>query len=177
MKLLFVLAYSGGEMGGPLDVNPGLILWTVVTFVVLMFVLKKMAWGPILTALSEREKKIEDSLTEAEKAKKETEKLILENKEAILKAEEEARRILTQTREDAENLKNKILEESNQKAKKMIDDAVNEIERKNHEAFITLKSQIAEISISAAEKILRENLDSEKSKALVNKYIEDISKN
>lgn len=172
-----LLALAGGEVGGPLDVNPGLIIWTVVTFAVLLFVLKKVAWKPILNSLNEREKFIKDSLEKAEIAQKEAEKLIQDNRASMLKAEEEAQKIIAQGRDYAEKLKAQLLEESKTEAKKLVDNAKAEIERKNQEAFNDIKDQVAEIAISAAEKIIRENLDSEKNTQLVNKLIEDLQKN
>jgi len=74
-------------------------------------------------------------------------------------------------------LKEQILKESKEQAQKLIADAAEEIERKKNTAFDELKNQIADISIKAAEKILKENLDAEKNKKLVDKYISDISKN
>lgn len=175
---LFVLALaSGGQSGGPLDVNPGVILWTVVTFVFLLIILKKIAWKPILNSLKERELFIKDSLEKAETAKKDAEKLIIDNKQAMLIAEEEAKKIIDQSREFAEKLKSQILDESKSQAKKMIEDAAGEIERKNAEAFTKLKEQVADIAIQSAEKILRENLDKDKQIKLVKKYMDDLSKN
>lgn len=175
---LFVIALaSGGEGGGPLDVNPGVILWTVVTFIFLLLILKKIAWKPILNSLKERESFIKESLEKADTAKKEAEKLILDNKQAMLKAEEEAKKIIDQSREYAEKLKSQILDESKSQSKKMIEDAAGEIERKNAEAFSKLKEQVADIAIQSAEKILRENLDKDKQIKLVKKYLDDLSKN
>jgi len=132
MNLLLIsniLAFAGGEVGGPLDVNPGLILWTVVTFLILLFILSKFAWKPILSSLHERESQIKESLEKAETARLEAEKLIAANKANIFKAEEEAQKIVEQSREYAEKLKTQILEESKLNAKKMIADASVEIER------------------------------------------------
>ena len=95
----------------------------------------------------------------------------------MAKAEEEAQKVINQGREYAETLKSQILEESKKEAKKMIEDASAEIEQKNKEAFNNLKSEIADIAVNSAEKILRENLDAEKQKKLIEKYIQDISKN
>lgn len=178
-KILMLAFFSGGEaaQGGPLDVNPGLIIWTVVTFIFLLFILAKVAWKPILKSLSDRENLIKESLDKAENARREAEKLISENKANLLKAEEEAQKIVDQSREYAEKLKNQILDESKTQAKKMIDDASLEIQRKNAEAFNKLKDQVAEIAVEAAEKIIKENLDKEKQVKLVNKFIEDITKN
>jgi len=177
-KFIFgLIALSGEGNGGLLDVSPGLIFWTVITFVILLFVLKKMAWKPILNSLSERENLIRESLEKADIAKKEAEKLIEENKANLDKAEEEAQKIIAQSREYAEKLKAQMLEESNAEAKKRIEEAKNEIERKNQEAFNQMKGQIASIAVEAAEKIIRENLDETKQKKLVNKYLDDLSKN
>ncbi len=175
---LAFLAFSGGESsGGLLDVNPGLIIWVTFTFIVLLFILKKVAWGPILNSLNERENFIKDSLEKAEQAKVDAEKLLEENKANLAKAEEEAQKIIQQGREYAENLKTQMLEESNSEAKKMITDAISEIERKNNEAFNNLKNQVADIAVSAAEKIIRTNLDKEKQATLVDEYLKDLNKN
>lgn len=176
ISYLLLLAFSeGAEKGGsPLDVNPGVILWTVVTFVFLLFILKKMAWKPILNSLSERENFIKESLEKADKAQKDAEKLISDNKASLRKSEEEAQKIIEQSRELAEKLRADTIEKSKIEAKKLIADAMNEIERKNTEAFNKLKDQVADIAVSAAEKILRENLDKEKQVKLVNKYLDDL---
>jgi len=173
--LLLVFKESGEKTGSPLDVNPGVILWTVVTFIFLLLILKKIAWKPILNSLSERENLIKSSLEKADKAQKDAEKLLAENKVNLSKAEEEAKKIIEQSRELADKLKSQILEESKSQAKKMIVDAASEIDRKNAEAFNKLKDQVADIAIGAAEKILRETLDKEKQTKLVNKYLNDLN--
>lgn len=177
--ILFVLAFfSEGEVqGGPLDVNPGLIIWTLVTFLFLLIILGKLAWKPILKSLNERESFIKDSLDKADNVRKEAERLIAENKASLLKAEEEGQKIIEQSREYAEKLKSQIMDESKVQAKKMIGDAVLEIQRKNAEAFNKLKEQVADIAVDAAEKIIRETLDKEKQIKLIGKYIDDLSKN
>ncbi|MGE5400865.1 MAG: F0F1 ATP synthase subunit B [Ignavibacteriales bacterium] len=162
---------------GLLAVNPGLIFWTVITFVILLLILKKIAWKPILNALDERENFIKDSLDKAEKARSDAEKLLIENQAALARTEEEAQKIIAQGREFAEKLKNQIIAESKTEAKKIVDDASAEIKRKNDEAFESLKDQVALIAIQAAEKIIRENLDKEKQMHLVNKFIDDLPKN
>lgn len=168
--------YSGEGGGSLLDVNPGLIFWTVVTFVLLLLILKKMAWKPILNSLSERESFIKESVERAETAKKEAEELLEENKKNLARAEEDAQKVIAQGREYAENLKSQILAESKTEAKKLIDDASIEIERKNVEAFNNLKGEIASIAVGAAEKIIRSNLDKEKQEKIVNDFIDDLSK-
>lgn len=174
--ILNVLAAEGGG-GGLLDVNPGLAVWTVITFLVLLFLLKKIAWKPILTALDQREKAIRESLEKAEKAKEEAQVLLNENQANLTKAGEEAKQIIEQSRQYAEKLKEQMLHDSKEQAQKIITDASAEIDRRKEAAFNELRGQIANIAIDAAEKILRENLDKEKQSQVVDRYINDITKN
>lgn len=173
--LIAVLASEGG--GSLIDVNPGLIFWTWVTFIALMIVLYKVAWKPILASLKQREDGIKDSLSKAEEAKLEAEKILKENRASLAKAEEESKKVIEQSRLFAENLKEQMIKDSKVQAKKIIEEAAAEIDRKKNAAFDELKNQIAEISIQAAEKILKQNLDADKNKIIVDKYISDISKN
>jgi len=174
--LISVLAAGGGG-GGLLSVDQGLAFWTTLTFLLLLFLLRKFAWKPILTALKQRELAIKESLEQAEKAKEEAKKILSQNEANLAKAEEESKKIIEQSRLYAENLKQQILSESKSQAKKLLDDASLEIERKKIAALDELKIQIAQIAVDAASKILRENLDSEKNKNLVQNYIKEISKN
>ena len=144
-----ILAFNGGEGGGsPLDVNPGLILWTVVTFICLLLILKKIAWKPILNTLNERENLIKESLDKAETARLEAEKLILENKSNVLKAEEEGQKVIEQSREYAEKVKSQVLEESKIQAKKIIlgNDSEFKWRKSNkHEVIVLPYSDIHEL--------------------------------
>ena len=172
---VFILAAEGG--GSIIDVDPGVVFWTVITFIILLIILKKFAWKPILTALDQRENAIRESLEKAEKAKEEAQNVLVQNQSSLAKAEEESKKIVEQSRQYAEKLKEQILLDSRDQARKMIDEASNEIERKKDAALDELKTQVAEIAIKAAEKILKENLNEEMQKKIVNKYIGEITKN
>jgi F-type H+-transporting ATPase subunit b len=176
---IIALVVSEGESaeGGLLSVNGGLVFWTVVTFILLVFLLTKFAWKPILSALKQREDAIKDSLEQAEKAKEEAKQILAANQNNLAKAEEESKKIIEESRQFADNLKEQMLKESREQSQKLIADAAEEIERKKNAAFDELKNQIADISVKAAEKILKENLDAEKNKKLVDKYLSDINKN
>lgn len=179
-EIFQVIAFAGGSEGGGgglLDLNPGLAVWTVITFLALLLILKKFAWKPILTALDERENAIRESLEKAEKAKEDAQKMLAENQASIAKAEEEARKIVTESRAYAEKLKEQLLNDSKQQAQKLLDDAKKEIEQKKEETFNELKNQIAEIAVGAAEKIMMQNLDKNSQDKLVEKYIQEITKN
>ena len=173
---LAVIASEGGN-GGLLDVNPGLMIWTVVTFIVLLFILKRVAWKPILTALDKRENDIKESLEQAEKAKDEARQILEENQANLAKAEEESKKIIEQSRTYAESLKEQLMKESKEQAKKIVDEASSEIQRKKDSAFEELKGQIAEIAVGAAEKIIKDSLDAQKSKQVIDKYLNEVTKN
>lgn len=179
-KIFQLIAYAGGSSeggGGLLDLNIGLAFWTVLTFLLLLFVLKKFAWKPILAALDERENAIKESLEKAEKAKDDAQKMLEQNQASIAKAEEEARKIVNESRVYADKLKEQLLHESKQQAQKILEDAKKEIEQKKDETFNELKNQIAEIAVGAAEKIMMQNLDKNSQSKLVEKYIQEITKN
>jgi F-type H+-transporting ATPase subunit b len=173
---LAVIASEGGN-GGLLDVNPGLMIWTVITFIILLLILKKVAWKPILTALDKRESDIRESLAQAEKARDDAKQILEQNQANLAKAEEESKKIIDQSRAYAETLKEQLIKDSKEQAKKIVDDASLEIQRKQDIAFEELKGQIAEIAVSAAEKIIRESLDAQKSKKVIDKYLNDVTKN
>lgn len=179
MIATLLIAFSGGgsEDASLLSVNWGLAFWTVLTFLLLLFILRKFAWKPILKALDDREAKIKDSLKMAEKAKNDAQAMIEENKKNIARAEEEAQKILKEGRAFAEKLKTELVEKNKAEAEKILSEAQAEIERKKQEAFEQLKNQVADLSLQVAEKILRQNLNKDSNKDLVQKYLEDLKKN
>ncbi|MCK9425269.1 MAG: F0F1 ATP synthase subunit B [Ignavibacteriaceae bacterium] len=176
LSALFASSEEGGS-GSLLSVNYGLAFWTVLTFLLLLLILKKFAWKPILSALDEREQKIKDSLLMAEKANEEARQMIEENKKQLLLAEDEAKKIVEQSRIYADKLKTQLLEESKAQSQKLIENASQEIERKKLEAFDELKNQVADLSLSIAEKILKQNVDKNANAEMIKKYIDDIQKN
>ncbi len=162
--------------GGLLDPNPGLIFWTAVTFVIVLLILKKFAWGPILGALEEREKAIQSSIDRAHTAKDEAEAALRKNKELLTKADAEAEKILREGKEYGEKLRADIVEKAHSEAKKMISSAKEEIEQEKRRALDELRNEVADLAVQGAEKILMANLDADKQKAIVSSMIQDLSK-
>ncbi|GAB4249909.1 MAG: F0F1 ATP synthase subunit B [Vicingaceae bacterium] len=156
----------------------GLTFWTGLIFLILLFLLSKYAWKPILKAVNEREESIEKSLQAAEKAKEEMAALKADNEKLLNQAREERDLILKEARE----AKNKIIEEAkvkaNEEGAKIIEAAKQEINNQKMAAFTELKNQVATLSIEIAEKILKEELSSEdKQKAMVENIVKNISLN
>lgn len=156
----------------------GLIFWTTIVFLVLVWLLQKFAWKPILNAVNDREQSITKALDAAEEAKKELEQLQSSNEELLREAREERDRMLKEARE----VKDQILSEAKGKAKEEADFIVKQaresIASEKSKALMELKNQVAEMSIEIAGKILRENLTSDESQhKLAEKYVNDINLN
>jgi F-type H+-transporting ATPase subunit b len=160
-----------------LDPNPGLIIWTIVTFVLLLVVLRKFAWRPLLDALQKREDGVRGALERAEHARDEAERLLEEHRKQVARAEADAHRILQEGRELGEKLKNEIVEKANQQSRKLTEQAKQEIERDKDAALAALRGEVANLAIKAAEKILDETLDEKKHRAIVDSFMNNLPKN
>ncbi|CAG0933422.1 F-type H+-transporting ATPase subunit b [Planctomycetaceae bacterium] len=159
-----------------LEINPGLILWTILTFVIVLVILQRTAWKPLLTALKEREDSIRTSLHTAEEARNQAQKLLDENRKLMASAEEQSQRIIKEGRDMAERLKAEILEKANASSQQMVVQAREEIQREKESALTQLRSEVADLAITAAGKILDANLDPAKQRAIVDAAIRDINK-
>ena len=159
-----------------LEINPGLILWTIVTFIILLVVLRAVAWKPLLGALTAREEKIRTSLQRTEQAQQEAEKLLEENKHQLAQAEEQSQRAIKEGRGMGERLKAEIIEKANASSRNMIEQAKEEIRREKDAALIELRGEVADLAIMAAEKVLDANLDASKQRELVETAIREINK-
>ena len=156
----------------------GLIFWMVISFSVILFILKKFAWKPILKALKDREITIDTALKSADKAKEEMEQLKADNEKIIKEAKSERDNLL----KDARQVKDKIISEAKQKAKsdakKIIEDAKGKIESEKEAALDEIKNQVAGVSVDIAEKILKKKLEKSKDqKDLINELINEIKIN
>jgi len=159
-----------------LDLNPGLIIWTIVTFLAAMLILRRYAWKPLLGALAAREEKIRSQLEQAERAQAEGERLLDEHRRALAAAEEQSQRIIREGRSLADQMKADILEKANSSARTMIDQAKGEIQREKESALEHLRAEVADLAIMAAGKILDANLDTPKQRKLVDAVIRDINR-
>lgn len=159
-----------------LELNPGLILWTILTFLILLVVLRMIAWKPLMHALTAREEKIRISLKQAEEAQKAAKDLLEEHNRQLTKAEEESQKIIKEGREMGEKLKGEILEKANAASRHMVDQAREEIAREKDAALFQLREEVADIAIGAAGRILDANLDTPKQRALVDDVLKDLEK-
>ena len=160
-----------------LDPKYGLFFFTLLVFLIVAFLLRKYAWGPITEALATREKTIEDSINRAEKALAEARQVSEDNEKARREAEVEAQRVTREAREAADALRDIEVEKTREQLKQMQDSARAEIERQKEGALSELRSEVARLAIDAAGKLLSENLDTEKNRKLVKNFIDDVSSN
>jgi len=159
------------------DINPGLILWTIIIFVLLAIVLARYAWRPMLKALTDREHGIRDALGKAEKAREEAQELLKQNAQNMARAEEEYQRMIREGKSLAEKMKDEIVAKARQQAQQELTRANEEIQRNVETAKQQLRAEVADLAIQAAEKILEESLDAARQKKLVDKVINQIPKN
>ncbi len=159
-----------------LDMNPGLILWTIITFVLLLVILRMVAWKPLLGALTAREEGIRTALQDAEQAHQEARRLLEENRRQLAQAEEQSQRIIREGREMGERLKAEMLEKATASSRQMIDQARDEIRREKDAALGQLRAEVADLAVAAAGKLLDANLDSAASRRLVEAAIRELPK-
>ncbi|ANT65984.1 F0F1 ATP synthase subunit B [Prosthecochloris sp. CIB 2401] len=162
--------------GGLLDPNPGLIFWTAITFVIVLLILRKFAWGPIVGALEDREKAIQASIDRAHSAKDEAEAALRKNKELLAKADADADRIIREGKAYGEQLRSEMTAKAQTESNRMIAAAKEEIEQEKRRALDELRNEVADLAVQGAEKIIKANLDADKQKAIVAGMIDDLTK-
>jgi F-type H+-transporting ATPase subunit b len=156
----------------------GLIFWMIVSFSIILFLLKKFAWKPILGMIKEREESIENALASAEKAKLEMKALQSSNERILAEARSERDALLKDAREIREKMISEAKNAANKEGERMLAAARENIQIEKNAAIADLKNQVASLSIEIAEKILRSELSSdEKQKTLVNTLLKDVNLN
>ena len=151
-----------------IEFDPGLIIWTTIIFTLLLIVLKKFAWKPILNSVEERNKSIEDALKAADKAKQEMASLNADNEKILQEAKKERDLLLKEAREIKSSIINESKEQANTEADKIITSAKEQISNEKMKALTELKNQVASLSIEMSEKVLKSELsDAAKQKEFV----------
>jgi F-type H+-transporting ATPase subunit b len=158
------------------DFSVGLFFWQIILFVVLLYLLKKFAWKPILNAINEREEGIKNALEEAENARKEMQNLNADNKRILKEAREERDTLLKEARAIKEKIILEATDEAQMKANKVVVQAQATIQAEKQAAITDLKNQVAELSIDIAEKVVRAELaDKDKQIKLVEDMLKEIT--
>ena len=156
------------------DFSIGLFVWQTVLFLALLFLLRKYAWKPILSAVEEREEGIKNALEAADNAKKEMETLNADNERILLEAKAERDSILKEAREIKETIIAEAKTQATEEADKVLASAREQINNEKLAAITELKNQVADLSIDIAEKVLKSELkDTAKQKELVNNALKE----
>lgn len=146
----------------------GLVFWTTITFIILLVLLRKYAWKPILTMVKEREQTIEQSLAQADKAREEMAQLKADNDRTLKEARQERDGILKEAREMKDNIISEAKEKAGEEANTIVAQAREQIQNEKMAVLTDLKNQVAEMSIEIAEKVLEKELENkDKQSALV----------
>ena len=156
----------------------GLLFWTTFVFIILLVLLKKFAWKPILGAVEARENNIQEALDSAKKATEKMSELTSQNESLLKEARIERDSILKEAKEAKNSIVAEAKSQATEVAAKVMEDAKSQIEMEKSKAVAELKSQVASLSIEIAEKIIKGELsDKAKQESLVNNLIEDVNLN
>ncbi|HHE46396.1 MAG TPA: ATP synthase F0 subunit B [Bacteroidetes bacterium] len=158
-----------------LDINPGLMIWTIVSFLILLAVLKKAAWDPILKALDERENGIRENIETARQARDDADRSLEEYRRKLSEAQSEAQNIVAKARQDAERVGEELKTKYKVDAEALIDKAKKQIDLERRAAINQIRAEVAGLAISAAEKVVGKSLDSEDHRRLVMESLKESS--
>jgi F-type H+-transporting ATPase subunit b len=157
-----------------IKVVPGLMIWTVVCFLITLFVLKKFACGPIQNMLDERRDRIRRSIEEADKARVEARKLLEEHRALIGQARGQAEEILAEARRVADSQRQRVKEETEADRQRRLEETKRQIEAETHRALEQIRAEVAELTLVATTKVTGKVLDDEDHRRLIEDAIRDL---
>jgi F-type H+-transporting ATPase subunit b len=157
-----------------IQVVPGLMVWTLVAFVICLLVLKKYAFGPVQKGIDKRRDYIRASIDEADNAREEAKRLLEEHRKLIREAKSEAEAILSETRKVAEVQRAQMREETEQDRLRRLEETKRQIEQATQQALGEIRSEVAKLSMLAAEKITRKTLTDADQRRLIDEALAEI---
>ena len=179
MLALVQHAAEAAEGGLPrtFQVNPGLIIWTWVVFISLFFLLKKYAFPPIIRLTEERERKIQQQLEEAGKLNAEAETTLAEHRKLLDGSKHVAQALIAEAKSVAQKEREQLLEKARDEYQQMLDRAKREIEAERELALTELRREAVDLSLAAAAKLIRQRLDEDADRKIVEDYLESLRSN
>jgi F-type H+-transporting ATPase subunit b len=155
-------------MNNPLvQLDPGLYIWTIVVFLILLALLGKFAWQPLLKALDQRQESIRRSLDDAAKAKQELERLQTESQRILAEARSEAESIVARTRDDANRLRDEMRQKAQAEAANIVKNAEKQIELETNRALQQIRHEAVDLSVAIASKLLQRNVSKQDNERLI----------
>jgi F-type H+-transporting ATPase subunit b len=167
-------AQEEGKNLGPFQVEFGLIFWTWLVFLALLWILRRFAWPAIVEATEEREKRIQAQLTAAEKAQADANTALEEGKRLTAEARASAQQLLTDARQASEKERAALLERARKEQEDMLDRARRDIAAEKDKALTALRREAVELSLAAASKLVGERMDSDTDRRLVTEYLDSV---
>jgi F-type H+-transporting ATPase subunit b len=162
-------------MDNPLvQTDPGLFIWTIVTFLVLLALLAKFAWRPLLEALDTRQNAIRKSLDDAQQARQELERLNAESAQIIARSRQEADAIITQSRADGDRLREEIRQKARGEADLIVKNAERQIQLETSRAIEQIRHEAVDLSVMIASKIIQRNLTKEDTERLIDEALRQV---
>ena len=152
----------------------GTVFWTVLTFVILAFLLGRFAWRPLLRVLEEREKTIRESLEQARRARAEAEETVRVNQEIVANARRETAAVIEQGRREADALRAEILAQARKDAQDLVEQGRRQVQYEQKQAIEQLRRQVAGLAIDVAERLIARSLDDAKQRELLEAYVRDL---
>ena len=159
---------------GLIKVVPGLMIWTVVCFLITLFVLKRFAFGPIQNMLDERRDRIRRSIEEADKARVEARKLLEEHRALIGQARGQAEDILAEARKVAESQRQRVKEETEADRQRRLEETKRQIEAETHRALEQIRAEVADLTLIATAKVTGKVLDDSDHRRLIEDAVKDL---
>lgn len=162
--------------GGLFTVDLGLSVWTIVVFLLVLWVLGKFAWGPILAALSAREKGIQQSIDEAHRFREEGAELLEQHRKQLAQARREAQQIIAEGRQAGEEMRKELEEKGRAESQRLLEQARREIERERDQALEAIRREGVDLALAAAARLLHERLDQERDRQIVTRYLDELER-
>jgi F-type H+-transporting ATPase subunit b len=150
-----------------ISVTPGLMIWTIVCFLIALFVLKRYAFGPIQKMIDERREQIRRSLEEADNAREEARGLLEEHRALMREARGEAEQILVEARRTREAMEQRMRDETEQERQRRLEETRKEIAAETTRALDQIRSEVAELTLEAASRVVGRTLDAERDRELI----------
>jgi F-type H+-transporting ATPase subunit b len=157
-----------------IEVNPGLMIWTIVCFLVVLFVLKKYAFGPIQQMIDQRRERIEQAIAEADNAREEARKLLEEHRKLIGQAKSESEEILGEARRLAEAQRDRVKQETEEDRQRRLEETRRQIDQATAQALGQIRDEVGKLSLLAAEKITRKSLTDADQQRLIDEALAEI---
>jgi len=150
------------------------LIWAIINFAVLLAILYKFLYGPLLKMMEKRQNEIKNNIDQAEEMRHEAEALQTQLKQEMEKARSEAQEIIAQAEKIGEQTKNDIISQAKESAAKITQKAQEEIQREKEQALADIRNEVAELAVLAAGKVLGKTMSLEEHRNLVDKYIQEV---